>query len=158
MVQCPGSSRFLPASPIAMVHTALLIPALAALGRIHAVPTIAFPRLNISSSIGNSSAPSACDDINSCRTLWSIIYGCIATIFACTYLALHPNVPDPRHTQWRIRAARICSVFMAFFVPEFVVAGAASQWWAVRKDKTSFQGVSRSARQQKQYSLTYYHL
>jgi len=34
---------------------------------------------------------------------------------------------------------------MAFLVPEFVVVSAASQWWAVRKDKTSFQGVSCSA-------------
>jgi len=141
-----------------MVYTALLIPALAAVGQILAVPTIAFPRLNISSSIGDPSVPSTCDDINSCRTLWGIIYSCVATIFACVYLALHPNVPDPTHTKWRVRVVRVCSAFIAFLVPEIVVMGAASQWWAVWEDKTPFQGVSCSARQQRQYSLTYHHL
>ena len=157
----PKGPPFLSPPPIAMVHTALLILVLANFGQIRAVPTVAFPRHNISSSIGNSSAssaPSTCDDINSCRTLWGIIYSCVATIFACIYVALHPNVPDPTHTKWRIRAARVCSVCMAFLVPELVIAGAAYQRWGVWKDKTSFQGVSRSARQQKQYYLTYHHL
>ena len=145
-------------SPIAMVHTALLILALAAFGKIRAVPIGPFPRHNISSSIESLSAPPTCDDIDSCRTLWDIIYSCVFTIFACIYLALHPNVPDPTHTQWRIHAIRVCSAFIAFLAPELVVVGAASQWWAVRKDKTSFQGVSHSAWQQKHYYLTYHHL
>ena|ERR1700733_3874974 len=149
---------FLSFSPIGMVYTALLIPALAAFWQIHAVPTIGFPRHNISSSVESSSVPSTCDDIINCRTLRSIIYSCVVTIFACIYLALHPNVPDPTHTQWRRHAVRVCSAFWAFLAPEFVVAGAASQRWAVWKDETSFQGVSRSARQQKQYHLTYHHL
>ncbi|KAJ7727078.1 hypothetical protein B0H16DRAFT_1697840 [Mycena metata] len=38
----------------------------------------------------------SCDcTINSCRTLFDIIWGCLVTIFACTWVALHQNVPDP---------------------------------------------------------------
>src|ERR1700733_8059642 len=127
----PKDPPFLSFSPIAMVYSALFIPALAAFWQIHAVPTIAFPRHNISSSVESSSVPSTCDDIHNCRTLWSIIYSCVVTVFACVYLALHPNVPDPTHRQWRMRAVRVCSTFIAFLAPELVVMGAASQWWVV---------------------------
>ncbi|KAJ7752863.1 hypothetical protein B0H16DRAFT_1459587 [Mycena metata] len=38
----------------------------------------------------------SCDcTINNCRTLFDIVWGCLATIFACTWVALHQNVPDP---------------------------------------------------------------
>ncbi|KAF7370001.1 hypothetical protein MSAN_00630100 [Mycena sanguinolenta] len=33
------------------------------------------------------------DDINNSRTIFSIVWGCLATIFACTWVSVHPNVP-----------------------------------------------------------------
>ncbi|KAF7333066.1 hypothetical protein MVEN_02371200 [Mycena venus] len=36
-----------------------------------------------------------CDDINNCRKLFDIVWGCLATIFACTWVSVHPNVPPP---------------------------------------------------------------
>ncbi|KAF7369995.1 hypothetical protein MSAN_00629400 [Mycena sanguinolenta] len=35
----------------------------------------------------------SCDDINNCRTFFDIVWGCLATIFACTWVSVHPNVP-----------------------------------------------------------------
>ncbi|KAJ6479505.1 hypothetical protein C8R47DRAFT_1137081 [Mycena vitilis] len=37
----------------------------------------------------------SCNDINSCRTLYSIIWSSLATIFACVWVSVHPNVPPP---------------------------------------------------------------
>jgi hypothetical protein len=130
-----------------MVYPAVLILALAIVGRIHAAPTTALPPPYASSLVESSSALSACGDINDCRTMWGIIYSCVITIFACTYLSFHPDVPDPRYTPWRIFALRICSVLIGFLIPEFVVAKAAWQWLEVAQDKTKFQfqGMVRNA-------------
>ncbi|KAF7345732.1 hypothetical protein MVEN_01593400 [Mycena venus] len=35
----------------------------------------------------------SCDDINNCRKLFDIIWGCLVTIFAATWVSVHPNVP-----------------------------------------------------------------
>ncbi|KAF7969708.1 hypothetical protein HWV62_26168 [Athelia sp. TMB] len=38
----------------------------------------------------------SCDDIHTCRTLYSIVQTCLATIFACVWVAVHRNIPAPR--------------------------------------------------------------
>ncbi|KAJ7219854.1 hypothetical protein C8J57DRAFT_1095103 [Mycena rebaudengoi] len=37
----------------------------------------------------------SCDNINNCRKLFDIVWGCLVTIFACTWVSVHPNVPPP---------------------------------------------------------------
>ncbi|KAJ7151302.1 hypothetical protein C8R43DRAFT_1190704 [Mycena crocata] len=37
----------------------------------------------------------SCDNINECRKLFDIVWGCLVTIFACTWVSVHPNVPPP---------------------------------------------------------------
>lgn len=124
---------------IAMVRTALLILALAA--ELHAAPIPALSALNASSFAQSSPSHSACNDIHGCRTLWSVIYGCIITIFSCTYLSFHPDVPDASHTVWRIRVVHACAVFFGFLIPELVVAKAAVRWWEVWENDAPFQGT-----------------
>ena len=124
-----------------MVYSAPLIPVLAVVGQILASPTPAFPPLNTSSLAGNSTTPSACDSIYHCRTPWNLVYGCIITIFACTYLSFHPDIPDRTHTLWRIRVTHICSVLAGFLVPELIVARAALQWRWVREEAPEIQGM-----------------
>ena len=88
----------------------------------------------------------SCDDIHTCRTLYSIVQTCLATIFACVWVAVHRNIPAPKSvpdpnsnpgpiekaTQWlwsKIRDLR--QPFIVFSVtllaPEWVLA------WAVRQ-------------------------
>ncbi|KAF7971481.1 hypothetical protein HWV62_21002 [Athelia sp. TMB] len=38
----------------------------------------------------------ACDDIHTCRTLYSIVQTCLATIFACVWVAVHRNISGPK--------------------------------------------------------------
>lgn len=62
------------------------------------------------------------------RTIWNIIYGSIVTIFACTWIAVHPNVPGP-YESWFIRTRRRIMIFLvALLAPEFIVGWAASQY------------------------------
>ena len=34
-----------------------------------------------------------CNDLMHCRTIWNIVWSCLVTIFSCTWVAVHPNVP-----------------------------------------------------------------
>ncbi|KAJ3570429.1 hypothetical protein NP233_g4405 [Leucocoprinus birnbaumii] len=61
------------------------------------------------------------------RTMQQIILSCLATIFACTWVSLHPNVPDPDNTGWENFSMRLRTVFWAIIGPEFVTI------WAFRQ-------------------------
>ncbi|KAF8346215.1 hypothetical protein F5887DRAFT_126696 [Amanita rubescens] len=77
----------------------------------------------------------ACDDIHHCRTLLNIILSCVSTIFLCTWVALHPDVPDnPHEIGWKtgllgdLRAKRIAIMPLAILVPEVILFLAFNQW------------------------------
>lgn len=140
-------SLFTPPPPalIVMLFTVFLrlIPALAFIGRIHAAAIDPYPPHNhsISSILDHSSHSPACNDIKHCRTLWSVIYGCLATIFACTWVSFHPDVPSRYDTQCRILAIRVFSVVISFLVPELTVAKAVSQWWQLWEHEPAVKGT-----------------
>ncbi|KAJ7206558.1 hypothetical protein GGX14DRAFT_396942 [Mycena pura] len=77
----------------------------------------------------------SCDDINNCRRLFDIVWGCLTTIFACTWVSAHPNVPPPRPTRpdafwptlkWKLVVAllsiwrRLKLMLIAVIAPELV--------------------------------------
>ena len=70
----------------------------------------------------------ACSDLGHCRTLWNIIWSCLATIFACTWLAIHPNIaaPDEGFTRVNLRRAKIMVV--GSLAPELIILWAMRQW------------------------------
>ncbi|KAF8950592.1 hypothetical protein BDZ97DRAFT_1180663 [Flammula alnicola] len=61
------------------------------------------------------------------RTVWDIFWSCVATIFACTWSAVHPNVPGPRDSGWTCFKRRVVTMFYAMVAPEFMA------WWAMRQ-------------------------
>ncbi|KAF7370047.1 hypothetical protein MSAN_00634700 [Mycena sanguinolenta] len=69
----------------------------------------------------------SCDDINSCRTFFSIVWGCPATIFACTWVSVHPNVPPPGQSRLRAFWRRLKMMLVGIIVPEVMVGFAATQ-------------------------------
>jgi hypothetical protein len=95
--------------------------------------------------INESSPPSSCKDCGDCRTLLSIIWSCITTILLCTWVAIHPNVPEPVDTRdmgfWRKRAHQLSCFFndkmvmfiCALLVPEYILAWAIRQFLMARK-------------------------
>ncbi|KZP10918.1 hypothetical protein FIBSPDRAFT_837989 [Athelia psychrophila] len=72
-------------------------------------------------------APNTCNELDKCRSLVSIVTSCLATIFACIWVAVHPNMPGPEQS-WMSRQIESFKLVVAtLLVPEWVLA------WAVRQ-------------------------
>ncbi|KAF7369922.1 hypothetical protein MSAN_00621700 [Mycena sanguinolenta] len=75
----------------------------------------------------------SCNDINNCRTLFSVVWGCLATIFACTWVSVHPNVPPPGQSRLQLFWRRLkLLMLIATIAPEVIVAFAARQFFVSR--------------------------
>ncbi|KAJ6533560.1 hypothetical protein B0H19DRAFT_1324296, partial [Mycena capillaripes] len=74
----------------------------------------------------------SCDDINSCRKLFDIIWGCLATIFAATWVSVHPNVPPPNQSWLALLGRRLRMMLVAIIAPELMVGFAARQFFTAR--------------------------
>lgn len=61
------------------------------------------------------------------RTLQDIIWSCLVTIFACTWVAVHPNIPGPEESQWTRFRRRVSTMFYAIIAPELMTL------WAMRQ-------------------------
>jgi len=72
------------------------------------------------------SGPS-CDDPDGCRSLWDIIRNCLLTVFLCTWVSLHPNIPSPDEKWPRIALRRAGLMLLALIAPEAVIS------WAMRQ-------------------------
>jgi hypothetical protein len=89
--------------------------------------------------------PTPCTDA-SCRSLWNIVWSCIVTIFACTCVAVHPNVPTPdQKAHWRwystpLRRARI--MLCALICPELFVIWACHQRIGASRTSETLKGVA----------------
>ena len=102
------------------------------------------PSLSATADPAPANSAGACDDIHTCRTLYSIVQTCLATIFACVWVAVHRNIPSPKTRTTRssnpvISAAQWlrCKILdqkqsaivftVTLLAPEWVLA------WAVRQ-------------------------
>ena len=87
-----------------------------------------------------------CNDLAHCRTIWNIVWSCLATIFSCAWVAVHPNVPCPKKREansWierHIRNPLISFVehrlplfICALLVPEYVLAWSIRHFLVARK-------------------------
>ena len=94
----------------------------------------------ISSFDSRSLAANHCTDLTHCRTIWNIVWSCFVTIFSCTWVAVHPNIPCPKRREtnsWIERRIwnpllsfaehRLPLFVCALLVPEYMLA------WAIRQ-------------------------
>ena len=88
----------------------------------------------------------SCADVTHSRTVWNIIWSCLATIFSCTWVAVHPNMPCPKQREAKNRFQRwirnpllsfaehrLPLFICALLVPEYVLAWAIRQYLRARK-------------------------
>ncbi|KAJ7252978.1 hypothetical protein C8J57DRAFT_1077116 [Mycena rebaudengoi] len=85
-------------------------------------------------------APNSCDSPSS-RTFFDIVWGCLTTIFACTWFSVHPNLPSPNQGWVKLTCRRIGMMLMAVIAPELIVFFAARQFLFSRSFSKKF-GVS----------------
>ncbi|KAG1880156.1 hypothetical protein F4604DRAFT_1679258 [Suillus subluteus] len=72
------------------------------------------------------------------RTLWDIISSCGLTLFACTWTAIHLDIPDKDERILDTAFRRVVLMLTAFLAPEFVVASAAWQFLHARQVAKDF--------------------
>ncbi|TFK32489.1 hypothetical protein BDQ12DRAFT_500825, partial [Crucibulum laeve] len=65
------------------------------------------------------------------RSLLNIIWTCASTIFACTWLSVHPNIPGPDESWFEIARGRAKLMLYALVMPEVVIC------WAIRQRAAS---------------------
>ncbi|KAF7346852.1 hypothetical protein MSAN_01824500 [Mycena sanguinolenta] len=74
------------------------------------------------------STSDACDaSIQNCRQLSDIVTSCLTTIFAATWVSVHPNVPPPQDGILKSTLRRLGMMFIAVIAPELIVFFAARQ-------------------------------
>ena len=74
------------------------------------------------------------------RTLWDILWSCLATIIACSWVSVHPNIPAPNESSWRIFFRRLELMFWAVFAPEMIITWALRQWSGAHQLKELHKG------------------
>ena len=66
-----------------------------------------------------------CTDIDTCRTVYDIVWSALAIIFSCVWVSMHPNVPvQPNEPQWKYKLRQVELMMLALVAPELVVARA----------------------------------
>ncbi|KAG8853787.1 hypothetical protein FRB91_004383 [Serendipita sp. 411] len=78
-------------------------------------------------------------DADDCRSLPNIIWSCLTTIFLCTWVSLHPNVPKPVD-ETKLNKRQWCAHKLRAFIKDqvfpFVLLLVAPEWilmWALRQ-------------------------
>jgi len=66
------------------------------------------------------------------RSIYGIIWSCLSTIFACTWITIHPNIPAPSDSQWAVLRRRLAIMGYFLLTPEFVIVWAARQHFGAR--------------------------
>ncbi|KDR76912.1 hypothetical protein GALMADRAFT_66080, partial [Galerina marginata CBS 339.88] len=52
---------------------------------------------------------------------------CLATIFACTWVSVHPNIPPTGEKWWRTGLRRLETMIWALIAPELIITRAMRQ-------------------------------
>ena len=106
----------------------------------HAAPLtslVAESSSNTSSTLLNT--PSCiCPAID--RSIWDILWSCLATIFACSWVSIHPNILGPNESWSRIIFRRLGLMFWAVVAPEMIITWAFRQWLGARDLEKLYKG------------------
>ncbi|KAJ7584501.1 hypothetical protein C8J56DRAFT_1090228 [Mycena floridula] len=79
-----------------------------------------------------------CNNIYRCRTLQDIVWGCLVTVFACTWVSVYPNVPPPGRSKLKLVLRRLGTMLMTAMAPEVTMSLAARQFIVARRFSRDF--------------------
>ncbi|KAG2109821.1 hypothetical protein DEU56DRAFT_749915 [Suillus clintonianus] len=89
------------------------------------------PSLNDTSIIHTlDTSDSPCS--NSTRTLWNILLSCGVTLFACTWTAIHTNIPGMEEGRVAITSRRLFLMVAALIAPELMITWATRQFFSAQ--------------------------
>ena len=75
------------------------------------------------------------------RSITDILWSCFATIFACTWLSVHPNMPGPDEGPGKFAPRRLKLMFWSLIWPEMIIYWAFRQWLAARSLRDEYGGA-----------------
>lgn len=107
----------------------VLLPALFLAGGLNGLPL--FVR-QVPTVIKSSLSVRDVEDCVAQRTVWTIVWSCLLTIFACTWTAVHPNIPGPADSGWARLKRRIVVMIYAMIAPEMIATWAMRQYFGAR--------------------------
>src|ERR1700730_3906871 len=130
----------LPSTKRQLTHNCPMFSVLAMVGAVHGSPipatSLGLPRpIDVVANQGIS-----CNDLHQCRTLWSIVWSCVAVVLSCTWNSMHPNISGPYEKWHRIALRRVGLMTAALIAPEFVVVWAMRQRIVARRLAEEHQG------------------
>ncbi|PPQ94245.1 hypothetical protein CVT25_006717 [Psilocybe cyanescens] len=88
-----------------------------------------------SASISDN-APCSCPQL---RSTWDILWSCLGTIFACTWVSVHPNSPGPQDGRIHIILTCVELMIWAILIPEMIIYWAFRQWVGARQLAARFK-------------------
>ena len=107
----------------------------------HAAPlTSLIAESNSNTTILLSTPGSSCVCPADQRSVWDILWSCLGTIFACSWVSIHPNIPAPNESQRRIFLRRLELMFWAVVGPEMIINWALRQWIGARHLEKLYKG------------------
>ena len=111
----------------------------------HNFQTHATPLTSLFAESGSNAAipslsTSACVCPADQRTIWDIIWSCLATIFACSWVSVYPNIPAPNESWLRIFLRRLELMFWVVVAPEVIIAWAFRQWSGANRLEKLYKG------------------
>ncbi|KAG2755143.1 hypothetical protein P692DRAFT_20827581 [Suillus brevipes Sb2] len=72
------------------------------------------------------------------RTLWDILLSCGLTLFACTWTAIHTNVPGMDEGMLSVASRRLFIMVVALIAPELIITWATRQFFSARRAAKDF--------------------
>jgi len=70
-----------------------------------------------------------------------IVWSCIATILAASWVSVHPNMPHPDDSRLKRTLRRVELMIWAIIAPELIIYWAMRQWAGARRMEKEFEGV-----------------
>jgi len=70
-----------------------------------------------------------------------IIWSCVTTILAASWVSVHPNLPHPQDSKLKKTLRRVELMFWAIITPELIIFWAMRQWHGARKMEKEFLGT-----------------
>ncbi|PPQ95758.1 hypothetical protein CVT26_015845 [Gymnopilus dilepis] len=66
------------------------------------------------------------------RSIWDILWSCLATIFVCSWVSVHPNIPPVEEGFWKVFLRRLELMMWSIVAPTMMILWAARQWIAAK--------------------------
>jgi hypothetical protein len=75
------------------------------------------------------------------RSILGIFWSCLATVLACTWVAVHPNIPPPGSKSYQGALTRAELMIWTILAPECTIYWAMRQWLGARKLEETYRSA-----------------